>query len=185
MTKTINVLYYGSMCSGKSKELLKHTKKLKELGIKFKVFKPSIHKRDGEYLKSRALKYKKRCVLVDKASDILEHMKDKYITTAVIDEMQFFQAEDLRDTLNLLSKRNKAVIAGSLDKIHTGEEWKTFTEIKDKAHLKVHLKGECEYCGKPSEYTILESANKELSVQFEAQGVKYRPACKECFDRSK
>lgn len=171
---------YGCMKSGKSKFLIESCKFLHE-GV-YEAFKPDIDTRDGDFIVSRALDDKLPCKRIKDAREILKSKKD----FIVIDEYQFFQPEQLEDTLKELSKTDKIVIVAGLDRLHTGEYWSNFNIVKKyvKKENMIQLKATCEYCGDPAEFTKLKSLSDSL-IQVESELTTYFPLCKRCFTLTK
>ena len=166
------------MYSGKSMTLISfyqnYDKKIVD------AFKPDIDTRDGDFIVSRAFPDKIPCKRIKDVRDVL--MSDKDII--LIDEYQFFQKEQLEDTLKALSKTDKTVIIAGLDRIHTGEYWANFEVVKKYVEPgnMIQLKAVCEECGAAAEFTKLKSLSDSL-IQIETELTTYIPTCEECFMR--
>lgn len=172
--------FYGCMKSGKSKTLISFYQNYDKNTVD--VFKPDIDTRDGDFIVSRAMTDKIPCKRIKDVRDVL--MSDKDII--LIDEYQFFQKEQLEDTLKALSKTDKTVIIAGLDRIHTGEYWANFEVVKKYVEPEnmIQLKAICEECGAAAEFTKLKSLSDSL-IQVESELTKYVPMCEKCFKKDK
>lgn len=168
----------GCMKSGKSAHLIMFYRECDKKNIE--AFKPDIDTRDGDFIVSRAFPDKIPCKRIKDVRDVL--MSDKDII--LIDEYQFFQKEQLEDTLKALSKTDKTVIIAGLDRLHNGEYWTNFEAVKKYVTPEnmIQLKAVCEECGAAAEYTKLKSLSDSL-IQIETELTTYIPTCEECFMR--
>ena len=166
------------MYSGKSMTLISFYQSVDKNTVE--AFKPDIDTRDGDFIVSRAMADKIPCKRIKDVRDVL--MSDKEII--LIDEYQFFQKEQLEDTLKVLSKTDKTIIIAGLDRIHTGECWANFEVVKKYVELEnmIQLKAVCELCGAAAEFTKLKSLSDSL-IQIETELTTYIPTCEECFNR--
>lgn len=169
---------YGCMFSGKSKYIFDYIDRHKLQQEDYKAFKPSLHKRDGFFIKSRCYDKKLKCDFID----CLEDIKNTKEETIFIDEYQFLNKELLIDILNYFEKTNKTLIIVGLDKLFTGQYWDNFQVVYDKTPVnnRIQLFARCEYCGEEkATNSILQSENDTL-IQLESELIKYFPACDIC-----
>lgn len=167
---------YGCMYSGKTKYIIDYIDNNNITD--YKCFKPSLHKRDGAFIKSRDYEKKLQCNFIDEIDDI-KNTKEQYI---FIDEYQFLNKELLKDILNYFENTNKTLIVVGLDKLFTGEYWDNFKIVYDKTPVKnrIQLFARCEYCNKETATnSILKSESNNL-IQIENEFIKYFPLCNEC-----
>jgi thymidine kinase len=160
------------MFSGKSESLISLTPFDESV---YNAYKPKVDVRNGNFIVSRACNRKIPCRMIDNPEEILNSPTD----TIIIDEAQFFSAEQLKNTVLELKVRNKKVIIGCLDLKATKEEWKTYTEIYSIATKIIRLEARCYVCGKPAKFTSLIQGQKGEDVQIESDNVVYQPTCEE------
>src|SRR5260221_2485649 len=111
----------GSMCSGKSEELIRRLRRAKIARQKVQVFKPEI---DERYSKDHIVSHsemKHESANVRTASEILAKVEPNAEVVG-IDEAQFFDNE-LIQVVNQLAERCIRVIVAGLDQDYTGKPW--------------------------------------------------------------
>lgn len=166
-------LVVGPMFSKKSFTLINDY--LQDKGTK-EVFKSGLDTREIGFVKSRAITETVPCKTVKDIKEVL-NSKAEHI---YIDEYQFCQAEQLLDVIKGCKEKNKKLSMYGLDYLANGEEWASYTAIKNKVDQEVRLTARCEICGEPATKTMLESLSKDL-IQIESELTKYYPVCEKHF----
>lgn len=166
-------LYSGAMFSGKSLNLILDYDC--ETGTK-EVFKVGTDTRNKGYIFSRAIDKTVPCVTVEHIIDCLKTNVDHIF----IDEFQFAHPEEMLEVIRACRKANKKLSIYGLDYLHNGEEWATYTAIKNEVDKEIKLKARCNVCGAAAEYTKLKSASDSL-IQIESEFAEYFPVCAKHF----
>ncbi len=168
----------GCMFSRKSEELIRNVEILKKHNIKFFAVKPYIHDRDGDFIKSRAIKKTVNCILIKNPMDLVGR-KEQFI---IIDEYQFFPKHELDTALKKLLKEKKQIIISGLDKISTGDYWENYEIVKEKATRVIELSAKCSICGKPARWTrMISTSNDIIQIEGTRKNLKFEPLCTEHF----
>ncbi len=167
-------LIYGAMKSGKSAYLIDLYNNLKEANKTIDLFEPEENTRDNGFLKSR--KYTQTIKT--------KIYKDKLKSNAdiiIFDELNLVnikKIEQLKKDCLELKKQKKQIYIACLDRMADNRKFKQFEEFKNIADKKIHIKGKCEICGKPSTRTKL-IRDKRATDYIEGIYNKYVACCKE------
>ena len=102
----------------------------------------------------------------------------------LVDEFQFFNAEELRDFVLKCKHRHHRLVMAGLDLVADGTEWSAYTELKPMADKITKLRAKCSICCKPAEYSQRITGDRDLQIQLEGQAT-YEPRCEKHFDRSR
>lgn len=170
------VLIYGPMKSGKTATLIDLYKKFTKNNIVVDCFKSPIDTRNIGVIKSRAYDYTIPCTTLINIDGCLKSVAD----IIMIDEFQFIQATSIIKIINNVKKHKRSLYLFGLDKIASGDEWPTYTIVKDLVDRKIKLTATCDMCGDIAEYTKIESQSED-TIQIDDGSIKYYPVCKKCF----
>ena len=160
------ILIVGPMCSKKSGFIIENY-----ADKDIECFKPDVDTRDGAVIKSRAYKRTIPCTMV---SSLRKVQPTKPIV--ILDEMQFFNAEELKDFVMKCKAEHRQLVAVGLDRLANKNEWGTYTAVKELCDVEIKLKAKCDICKQPAGYTALISGNKQKAIQIEGEAT-YSPRC--------
>jgi thymidine kinase len=183
----------GSMCSGKSEELIRQVGRFIIAGFNVLVFKPSIDNREIlkldlsplSYISSRSGSWTK-CVAISSCEEILKTALESDVDVIAIDEVMFFTAESKQfiDVIQKLLAAKKTIIIAGLDLNFRGEPFGPMPDLLAIADNVVKLTAICSICqddtycitqrlidGVPAHY------NDPLIVVGASQ---YEPRCRKC-----
>ena len=145
----------GSMCSGKSEELIRQVGRFTIAGFNVLVFKPSIDNREIlkldlnplSYISSRSGSWTK-CVAVSKCEEILQTALESDVDVIAIDEVMFFTAESKQfiDVIQQLLAAKKTIIIAGLDLNFRGEPFGPMPDLLAIADNVVKLTAICSVC---------------------------------------
>lgn len=175
MDKKIKLIH-ACMKAGKSKYLIDLCEKTEKENKTFQVFQPAKNTRDGAELKSRAYKDKviKATPLISEF-DLLKSNAD----VVICDEFQMLNPDNIRDVVKQFKGRKQQLYLAGLDLMASRQEFTTYTKLKDMEEIeKIHIKGKCEICGEPAEYTKLER-DPRATDWLENEYNKYTSVCEE------
>jgi thymidine kinase len=100
----------------------------------------------------------------------------------IIDEFQFFNAEELKDFVLKCKQKPIELIMSGLDLLADRTEWTSYTAIKSLCDKLIKLRAICTICGEPAEFSTLISGDKNKKIQIEGEAT-YEPRCKKhCCD---
>ncbi len=189
----------GSMCSGKSEELIRQVGRFIIAGFNVLVFKPSIDNREIlkldlnplSYISSRSGSWTK-CMAVTNCEEILKTALDEDVDVVAIDEVMFF-SEDCKNFIDIIHKllaAKKVIIVAGLDLNFRGEPFGPMPDLLAIADNVEKLTAICSVCqddtycitqrlidGAPAHY------NDPLIVVEGSKSVgdsKYEPRCRKC-----
>lgn len=184
----------GSMCSGKSEELIKQVGRFILAGFDVQAFKPAIDDRKLLTLEQDPLTYIPsrsgswiECTAVKTVDEMKEIIKKQTAQVIAIDEIHFFTPE--KDSLILfirsLVESGKKVIVSGLELDFRSEAFGPMPELLAFADNVIKLKAICNICGddtfcisqrlidgKPAHY------NDPLIIVGSSQ---YEPRCRKCY----
>lgn len=168
------VLITGPMFAGKSNKVIEFAEKFDSV----EAFKPAIHTRDGEKIKSRTGK-EIPCHLVEDIRDV----KKSKTQAVVIDEFQFIDKKQLIDILEYFKKEKKTLIIAGLRKKDRLEYWPNYKLLKEKSDILIKLKARCEVCGEHARYTY---TNHQWTPRAIIRKIKFgtlrEPRCEKCYN---
>lgn len=169
-------LITGPMFAGKSNKIIE----LAELFESVEAFKPSIHIRDGNTIYSRTGK-EIPCHLIDD----IEKIKESKAEAIIVDEIQFFNVELLKDVLEYFKREKRTLIIAGLRKKDRIEYWQNYKLLKEKSDILIKLTARCEICGKPAKYTYTNKQNSKRGQERKKNFGTFRePRCGECYNLS-
>ena len=167
-------LITGPMFAGKSNEIIALAEKFENI----EAFKPAMHTRDGELIKSRTGR-KIPCHLVNNMAEV----KNSKAQAIIIDEFQFIDVEQLKDILDYFKKEKRTLIIAGLRKKDKVEYWQNYKLLKEKSDILIKLKARCEVCGKPAKYTYTNQEGTQRAIARRSKfGTAREPRCKQCYD---
>lgn len=183
----------GSMCSGKSEEIIKQVGRFILAGFNVLAFKPSIDNRKLLHLDLDPLTYIPSrngswidCIAVSNCDEMLAEVQASDATIIAIDEAHFFSHEqdNFIKLVQILVEAGKKVIIAGLDLDFRGEPFGPMPYLLAYADNVVKLNAICSVCGsdtfcisqrlvngKPAHY------NDPLIVVGATQ---YEPRCRAC-----
>lgn len=141
----------GCMFAGKTEELIRRIHVLQFAKQNVKVFKPRIDNRYSDTKIASHAGTMAECILIDRASDILDHVDDKTDVVAV-DEVQFLD-EEIVEVCDILAARGIRVMAAGLDMDFRGEPFGVMPQLLCKAEFVTKLTAVCVKCGAPATRT--------------------------------
>lgn len=182
----------GSMCSGKSEELIRQVGRFIIAGFNVVVFKPSIDNREIlkldlnplSYISSRSGSWTK-CMAVSDCQEILKTSLESDVDVVAIDEVMFFtNTKEFIDVIQQLLAAKKIIMIAGLDLNFRGEPFGAMPDLLAIADHVVKLTAICSVCqedtycvtqrlidGVPAHY------NDPLIVVGASQ---YEPRCRKC-----
>ena len=141
----------GCMFAGKTEELIRRIKTFEFAHQEIIVFKPKI---DNRYSDDKVVSHagsSVESIVVTKASEIMEHIKDTTQVVA-IDEVQFFD-DDVIAVTDILANRGIRVVVAGLDTDFRGEPFGVMPILITKAEFVTKLTAVCTKCGAPATRT--------------------------------
>ncbi|MDO9547544.1 MAG: thymidine kinase [Candidatus Marinimicrobia bacterium] len=167
----------GSMFSGKTEELIRRLRRAQIAKQKVAIFKPMIDIRYSEdHIVSHNMQ-KIPSIAVEKAEDILKHVKDAHVLG--IDEAQFFDSS-LVAVCRQLAESGRRVIVAGLDKDYRGDPFEPIPQLLCEAEYITKTLAICMKCGNPASYTqrISKSSERVLLGATDT----YEARCRICFE---
>jgi thymidine kinase len=176
---------FGPMYAGKTSELLKRILWLKHQNLEILVIKPKIDNRysDDEIVTHTGHRFP--CVYTNKLMDLLEvnpilnRQMPKIMLnhTIFIDEVQFFEIEDLKEFVKILQNNGNCIVSAGLDQDSSGVPFDSSAYMLAISDEVTKIKSFCSVCGQPATktYKISNSGNR---VEVASVGV-YEPRCLE------
>ena len=174
----------GCMFAGKTEELIRRIKVLEFAKQKILVFKPRI---DNRYSESKVASHAGSMVesiLIDKASDILDHVTSD-VEVVAIDEVQFLD-EDIIEVCNILADAGIRVMCAGLDTDFKGEPFGVMPTLLTEAEFVTKLTAVCVKCGAPATRTqrIVNEEPAKWDDPLIVVGAKecYEAPCRHCHE---
>lgn len=174
----------GCMFAGKTEELIRRINVLSFAKKNILVFKPQIDNRysDTEIVSHAGTKVP--CLVVDKATEILEKVTDDTEVVAV-DEVQFFDKE-IVDVCEYLADKGIRVMVAGLDKDFRGEAFGVLPELLTRAEFVTKLTAVCAKCGAPATRTqrLVDGKPAAFDDPIVLVGAveNYEPRCRHCHE---
>ena len=172
----------GCMFAGKTEELIRRIKVLEFAKKEILVFKPSIDNRYSDTMVVSHAGSKVESIVVHKAEEILEHVKDTTEVVA-IDEVQFFD-DDICEVCNILADKGKRVMAAGLDTDFRGEPFGPMPKLITQAEFVTKLTAVCSCCGAPATRTqrIIDGkpASYDDPIILVGAAESYEARCRHC-----
>src|SRR5262245_37377388 len=167
----------GSMCFGKSEELIRRLPRAKIARQKVQVFKPEIDSRFSENHIVSHSEMRHESANSRSAAEVLAKVEPDTEVVG-IDEGQFFE-NDLVDVANELARRGVRVIIAGLDQDYTGKPWEPMPQLLAIAEYITKTHAICMKCGQPANYSQ-RTFESEERVAVGASD-KYEARCRACF----
>ena len=174
----------GCMFAGKTEELIRRIKVLEFAKENILVFKPRIDNRYSENKVASHAGSQVESILIDKAADILDHVKDDTEVVAV-DEVQFLD-EDIIEVCDILAGRGIRVMVAGLDTNFRGEPFGVMPTLLTTAEFVTKLTAVCVKCGAPATRTqrIVDGKPAQWDDPLILVGAKesYEARCRHCHE---
>ncbi|ALA07150.1 putative tydmidine kinase [Brevibacillus phage SecTim467] len=181
------IAYVGAMGSGKTKKLIELYEEMKADGMRVAIFKPFISRggEDDEFVYARNGK-KAPAITIECLYEIPAIVDKEQLQSVLIDEIQFFEAEDsekmleVTDVLEALAMAGLEVYVYGLD---VDSDNMTFGNIGNiLAHAdEVHkLQTYCVKCGEEARVSKYMKGMKDSVIQTGDLG-DYQPHCRSCY----
>lgn len=167
----------GSMFSGKTEELIRRLRRAQIAKQKVAIFKPMI---DVRYSEDHIVSHNQQkipSIAVEKAKDILKHVKDAHVLG--IDEAQFFD-ESLVMVCRQLAASGRRVIIAGLDKDYRGIPFDPIPQLLCEAEYITKTLAICMKCGNPASYTQRITSSHERVLLGATDS--YEARCRSCFE---
>lgn len=183
-------LVIGGMYSGKSAELIRKATECEFQSIKYKIFKHSVHTRDGNKVISR-IGVERPCIMVDNAYQISQYAINNNLKYVLIDEVQFFGKEDILRTREVLNSNNITCCFYGLDRLAEADftknpiepkYWETTKALIDSGNIRIVYPNQayCDSCGRPACWTACTRSEANI-VSSEEEASVYKASCKPCY----
>ena len=170
----------GSMCSGKSEELIRRLRRGIYAKQKVVVFKPAI---DDRYHKEKVVSHNGNeieAINISTAQEILNHKLEE-VNVIGIDEVQFFE-DDIVNIVEKLAENGHRVIVAGLDMDFRGEPFKPMPKLLAVSEHITKLQAVCSVCGSPSSRTQRlingEPAKVDDPIILVGANESYEPRCR-------
>ena len=169
----------GSMCSGKTEELIRRLRRAKFARQKVEIFKPAI---DVRYSEEDVVSHDQNHILstpIDSSASILLLSSD--IDVVGIDEAQFLDP-GLPDVCNELANRGVRVIIAGLDMDFRGIPFGPMPALCAIADDVTKVHAICVKCGNLAYVSHRTIADDRRVLLGETQ--EYEPLCRECYQKA-
>ena len=174
----------GCMFAGKTEELIRRISVLQFARQKVMVFKPRIDNRYSDTKVASHAGSMVESILIDKASEILDHVDDS-VDVVAVDEVQFLDA-DIIEVCDILADRGIRVIVAGLDMDFKGEPFGVMPTLLTKAEFVTKLTAVCVKCGAPATRTqrIVNGHPAKWDDPLIVVGAKekYEARCRHCHE---
>ena len=179
---------YGTMCTGKSLQLLTTIYNFEQRGIKTLCLKSSLDTRDKDKIRSRVSdKLSRDCILINEKTDLHKMLSDRDdisdIKWIFLDEAQFLTEEQVNQLSDIVDYLNIEVWCFGLRtdfKTQLFPGSKRLFELADKIDC---LKSSCE-CGRKNVVNARISPDGKLvlnGLQIETGDSNYISICRKCY----
>lgn len=178
--------FHAVMQGGKSTQLLQVNHNYLEKGFKTLILKPTLDTRDGNfngkgYIKSRVFRDPVDCLYVNK---ITKDLVSSDIDIILVDEVQFFNKEDIWELSDIVDELNIPVLCYGLKTDCNGALFEGSAALLALADNIVELKQICR-CGEKATMHVRFVDNKldtnKSSIVIEQENVTYESVCRKCF----
>ena len=179
MNKTKLEIIYGPMFSGKSTEIIKRIRELKNEESSIIVIKPEVDDRYEKFYVCSHNKEKEECTIINNNDifSLCKKIKYQQADYVIIDEAQFIR--NLKDFI-VQELEYKSFIIGGLDLDSFKKPFGDILNLIELADRSVKLQSICSICGDKAPYTkrISNNDNKILIGSNEY----YTPVCSKHFE---
>ena len=166
----------GSMFSGKTEELIRRLKRVKNANQKTEIFKPKL---DTRYDSSHVVSHDENSILavpIDGSHRLLE-LSEGYSVIG-IDEAQFFDS-GLPEICQQLALVGKRVIVAGLDMDFRGKPFGPMPDLLAVAEYITKVHAICQHCGNLATHSYRLSSDDDTVVLGEKD--LYEPRCRTCY----
>ena len=186
------VLYYATMNSGKSFDLIRTDYNYRENGFETIVMKPSKDTKAEDYISTRAGLERKVDYLIgenDSIIDILSKSNVASVACIFIDEAQFLSNKQIKELRDITAATDLSVICYALRLNFRGELFEGSKALFTDADKIYELKTLCPYC---NEEHVARYVGRKVNGEFVTDGdevvidgandnVEYVPLCEKHF----
>ena len=185
------VLYYATMNSGKSFDLIRTDYNYRESGFKTLVLKPSKDTKADDFISTRAGLKRKVDYLIGEEDSIIERLSGKLndIACIFIDEAQFLNKSQVKELRLITAATDVPIICYALRLNFKGELFEGSEALFTDADKIVELQTLCPLCEKENiaryvgrkvngEFVI---KGKEVVIDGSKDNVEYIPLCEKHF----
>lgn len=185
------VLYYATMNSGKSFDLIRTDYNYRESGFNTIVMKPSKDTKAEDYIMTRAGLKRKVDYLIGEEDSVIDKLTNKLddITCIFIDEAQFLNKNQVKELRLITAATNISIICYALRLNFKGELFEGSEALLTDADKIVELKTLCPLC---EEERVARYVGRKVNGEFVSKGkevvidgskdnVEYIPLCEKHF----
>lgn len=141
----------GCMMAGKTSELIRRIQRSQIAGVDCELYKPVIDDRHGTETITGHNGLEIDAVPVESPTEIRDQTTDPGVVG--LDEVQFFAAEPLVETVEALVADGVRIVAAGLDLDFRGEPFSSTRELLARADYVEKLQAVCTVCGDPATRT--------------------------------
>ena len=172
-------IIYGPMFAGKTSALISFFNQYED---NTQAFKPSTDTRflGAGFISSHNQKHIP-CQAVNKPIDILR-LVDEETALVLIDEVQFFEGDELKYVVEELKTGGVNVVMAGVDKDHLGQPFPTVDTLTDFCDNAYRLVGICEVCEQESTHTARRHGFPQEGILIGGTEA-YKPLCGHCFSQ--
>ena len=167
----------GSMCSGKTEELIRRLRRAQIAGLRTDVFKPVL---DNRYSADNVVSHDQGVhpsTAVDSPSSIL--LLSGGLEVVGIDEAQFFD-HSIIDVCNTLANNGVRVIVAGLDTDFRGKPFGPMPGLIASAEYVTKVHAICMRCGSLANFSYRKTSDTQLVLTGEKN--IYEPLCRRCYN---
>lgn len=173
------IFNYSVVGARKSGELLLTLHRNREIaGKSVLVLQSHINSRDGGFIKSRALKFEEKAIVVDEETDIRELYKGQDLI--MIDEIQFFSVNHINQLVEIAIKNNVLIFCYGLMSDFRGRLFTTIQHLLPFCTKIVEIPTVCEECGK-AKATMNKMVGEIEDIDGISVGNHYKGVCLRCW----
>lgn len=175
------IIHTGSMFSGKTSGLINDIRRFSIANYDTVIFKPSIDNRYSENNVCSHDKIIEESILIDEEFeyDILKYAKDNDIHVVGIDEIQFFNSDNILDVIDRLLKLNMTIIVAGLDMDFNAYPFKAIKELMPRADIVHKHHAVCVDCGMDA-WVSCKLSDNENRIEIGSSDT-YVPLCRSCY----
>ena len=163
------VLYYATMNSGKSFDLIRTDYNYRESGFNTIVMKPSKDTKAEDYIMTRAGLKRKVDYLIGEEDSVIDKLTNKLddITCIFIDEAQFLNKNQVKELRLITAATNISIICYALRLNFKGELFEGSEALLTDADKIVELKTLCPLC---EEERVARYVGRKVNGEFVSKG---------------
>lgn len=161
------------MFAGKSNAILTLTEQFESV----EAYKSALHKRDGNFIRSRTGK-SIACQLLDDMTQSTQNQAE----VTIIDEYQFIPIEQLKEIVENFKRQKRTLIIAGLRKMDRTKYWSNYKYLKKQSDILIKLKAKCEICEQPAKYIYTNQDGTPRALARKAKfGTVREPRCDRCY----